>query len=250
MDLENRYGTLDLQRKLLELLKEFQQFCMNNGIDYSLDWGSLLGAIRHHGFIPWDDDLDIMVDRKNYEKIKRHIGGKLAYEHGTPEAIWVDRVRLEKDVQDTVKPTLDIFIIDNAPDGRFSRKLRILIIRFLQGMLKSELNLCKGNVLQKTATFVTYVIGRCFPRKTILAWYDGISQLSNMKQTEKKACYNDNFYDIAILYQKDILDGFITVPFEDTEVNITRGYHQALIDKFGANYMAVPPECDRKPKRV
>jgi lipopolysaccharide cholinephosphotransferase len=250
MDLDNKFGTLDLQKKLLELLKEFHVFCMTNNIDYSLDWGSLLGAIRHHGFIPWDDDLDIMVDRNNYEKIKSHIGGKLAYEHGTPDAIWVDRVRLENDVKDTVKPTLDIFIIDNAPNGRFSRKLRVLIIRFLQGMLKRELNLCKGNVLLKAATFVTYVLGRCFPRRTILTWYNSISQLSNKKQTKKKACYNDNFYDIAILYQKDVLDGFITVPFEDTEANITKGYHQALVDKFGPNYMTLPPEGDRKPKRV
>lgn len=250
MDSENRYGTLDMQKKLLELLKEFHSFCMNNDIEYSLDWGSLLGAIRHQGFIPWDDDLDVMVDRRNYEKIKSLIGGKLAYEHGTPEAIWVDRVRLEKDAKETIKPTLDIFIIDNAPNGRFSRKLRILMIRFLQGMLKSKLNLNKGNILLRMATLVTYVAGRCFSRKTILAWYNSISQLSNKKQTEQKACYNDNFYDIVILYQKDILDGFMTVPFEDIDAYITINYHQALVDKFGPNYMTPPPESDRKPKRV
>lgn len=72
-----------MQRKLLALLKEFHGFCINNGIKYSLDWGSLLGTIRHKGFIPWDDDLDIMVDRDNYEKIRSLIGGKLVYEYGT-----------------------------------------------------------------------------------------------------------------------------------------------------------------------
>ena len=105
MDLDNSYGTLDMQTSLLELLKEFHKFCMANNIKYSLDWGSLLGAIRHKGFIPWDDDLDIMVDRENYEKIKRQIGGKLCYEHGTPEALWIDRVRLVTDSQSSLLPT-------------------------------------------------------------------------------------------------------------------------------------------------
>ena len=55
---------------LLNLLKGFDKLCTDNGVEYTLFAGTLLGAIRHGGFIPWDDDLDVMMDYQNYEKLK------------------------------------------------------------------------------------------------------------------------------------------------------------------------------------
>ena len=143
MDFDNKYGTLKIQEKLLVLLKEFHKYCLENDIKYSLDWGSLLGAIRHKGFIPWDDDIDIMVDRRNYEKILKTAKSPINIDHDSSSALWVDRVRLDSDLISSLKPTMDIFIIDNAPDGQFLRKLRVLELRFVQGMLKSTPNLKK-----------------------------------------------------------------------------------------------------------
>ena len=53
----------------LELLRLFDLLCEKHGLTYWLDWGTMLGAVRHHGFIPWDDDLDVCMPREDYEKM-------------------------------------------------------------------------------------------------------------------------------------------------------------------------------------
>lgn len=58
-----------VQNALLELLKKFDDFCTANQIVYWLDFGTLIGAVRHHGFVPWDDDLDVCITRKNFYKL-------------------------------------------------------------------------------------------------------------------------------------------------------------------------------------
>lgn len=249
MDTENKYGTLEMQKRLLQLLKDFHAFCIENSICYSLDWGSLLGAVRHKGFIPWDDDLDIMVDRENYEKIRECIGGKLIYVHGSPDALWVDRIRLQTD-SDVHVPTIDVFIIDNAPDKAFSRKLRVVLIHALQGMLKSNPNYKKGNILYRLASFATFLAGHCFSRSTMMTWYNALSQLSNNKDTQMKASYNTDFGDVPKLYHNDVVKEYVIVPFENIKVYITKGYHQALIDKFGPDYMTPLPKNERIPKHL
>lgn len=61
----------DVQRRLLSLLQEIDDICQANGIEYYIDGGTALGAIRHRGFLPWDDDADIMLTRDNWEKFRR-----------------------------------------------------------------------------------------------------------------------------------------------------------------------------------
>ena len=57
--------------RLFDMLVKFDEFCNKYKLDYSLCGGTLLGAIRHKGFIPWDDDLDVVMPRPDYEKFKR-----------------------------------------------------------------------------------------------------------------------------------------------------------------------------------
>ncbi len=251
MDQNNQYGTLEVQKKLLLLLKEFHHFCVENNVQYSLDWGSLLGAIRHKGFIPWDDDLDIMVDRDNYEKIKRLIPTSSLMVDRDKTALWIDRVRFRSEQHASgYVPTMDIFLVDNAPDGKWSRKIRLVSLLFLQGMLKSNPNFKKGNIVYRIATLFTYVLGHAIPNSWKLNWYDKLMSRSNKKATSKKASYNTAFEDLPKLYDNDVVSHVMAVPFEDTEAFVTTTYHQCLIDKFGPDYMTPPSDNKRVPIHI
>lgn len=69
-----------LQTKLLEMLKWFDGFCRENGLTYYAIGGTLLGAVRHQGFIPWDDDIDVGMPRNDYEKLAKLMGNNI-FEH-------------------------------------------------------------------------------------------------------------------------------------------------------------------------
>lgn len=252
MDLSNKYGTLEVQRQLLLLLKQFHSFCVDNDIKYSLAWGSLLGAIRHKGFIPWDDDLDIMVDRRNCEKIRKAIRQSSLFSiEREKRALWIEKVRMLNSVNiGNYPPTLDIFIIDNAPDGKWARKFRWLFLLFFQGMMKKNPNFRRGNIIYRSASLITYLLGHFFSSNFKICIYEKMMQLSNKQQTKKKASYNTVFEDLHKLYENDVMDHIILAPFEDTEVYITAGYHQCLIDMFGNDYMTPPPLEKRIPIHV
>ena len=61
----------DIQMLSLDIMKDVHEFCVENDIKYTLQGGTLLGAIRHDGFIPWDDDIDVMMPRPDYDSLDR-----------------------------------------------------------------------------------------------------------------------------------------------------------------------------------
>lgn len=252
MDVENKYGCLSTQVKLLELMKEFHAFAKANDIKYSLSYGSLLGAIRHKGFIPWDDDLDIMVDRNNYNKIIDKIAQNenLLVERDSPQTIWVDRVRRIKDKEETESgfiPTLDILVWDNVPESSLARKIKIFRILALQGMMKKNLTLSKGSFVMKVCSFCTFWFGKLFPAKMKSKMYREVSQIGDEKKTSYMANYNGEYADLRRVYDSRIFDEIVDVPFEDTSFSVVSDYHTCLTIQFG-DYMTPPKMEDRNPR--
>ena len=80
-----------MQKALFEILIEFDDFCMKNGIKYSLAGGSALGLVRHGGFIPWDDDVDLIIPRADYEKFVRK------FKNGLADRYWLHAPKITKD---------------------------------------------------------------------------------------------------------------------------------------------------------
>ena len=240
MDIENKYGTLELQKKLMELLKIFHSFCIENDIKYSLDWGTLLGAIRHKGFIPWDDDLDIMVDRENYLKLQKMIENneELSFDNTSPNSFWIPRVRLARNDSDSIyPPTIDVLIMDNAPDGALARFWRVLVIKLLQGMLKIKPHFRHGNRIARIIARAIHWIGLLFGRERKRKWYSRISQKSNGKVTREITSYNEEYSCLGKYYPNDLMNEMILVPFEDMEAYVVKDYHRCLVTQFGDDYM-------------
>ena len=126
-----------LQRRLVEMLLQLREFTDEHGLTFFLVGGSALGAYRHGGFIPWDDDVDIAMMREDFEKLERLLEkrnnslGDLKYSpvehHLIPEApigYLYDKRFAKKGWQNTAK--IDIHPIDGVPDGWFLRKVQMV----------------------------------------------------------------------------------------------------------------------------
>ena len=160
MDDNNRYGTRERQKELLIMLKKVDSFCKKHSISYSLAGGSLLGAIRHNGFIPWDDDVDLMVDRENLDKFLKAF---YDFPDETPyflnRYLWVYRVQEVNDTSEgLLRPTIDIFVLDHCPDSGLKRKYKTFVIKMLQGMMKIEPDYKDKGVVMKVCVFVTHIL--------------------------------------------------------------------------------------------
>lgn len=252
MDTENKYGTLEMQRSLLVLLKYFHRFSEINSIKYSLAYGSLLGAVRHQGFIPWDDDLDIIVDRDNYTKIICAASSydPLEIERVTSETLWVDRVRMSGgEDKGSYLPTIDIFVLDNIPENRIVASFKFLCIYMMQGMMKSKLSLRKGSFIMKLFSLMTWLLGCLFPIKTKYRWYQSISQWGNNKRVTEIACFNACFKDVHCRFTHNIMEEINMVPFESLIIPIMKGYDNFLTSRYG-DYMTPPKEKDRIPQHI
>ena len=249
MDINNQYGSLEIQKKLLVLLKEFHSFCVANEIKYSLDWGSLLGAVRHKGFIPWDDDLDIMVDRQNYKKIIQKLkeDTSIVIDDGSPETLWIKRIRFRnEDDSEGYPPTIDMLVMDYAPENQLLRKLKVILALFMQGMLKVAPNYKRGNVVLRLCTVFTHFVGKLFSRELLLKWYDKLALCQ--KPTRELTCYFEEYSCMGKYYRSDLLENIILGEFEDTKACIVRDYHECLCVQFGPDYMTPPRVEERKPR--
>ena len=131
------------KRILVEILQEFHQFCHRENLRYSLYAGSLTGASRHQGFIPWDDDIDIMMPREDYEKLladwdQSAPKGYVLQNTRTDSEFTQNFTKIRKDhtafLQDEVERTkhyhkgifVDIFPGDRVPSGKIGRKIQYI----------------------------------------------------------------------------------------------------------------------------
>ena len=144
----------EIQLLELEILKQFKQFCEKNQITYYLLAGTLLGAVRHQGFIPWDDDIDIKMLRRDYDKFcnicKDELGKKYflqtyrtdkGYRWGYARILRKGTVFIRAGHQSLKSNTgifIDVFPCDNMPEGKAALFLCNVLSLVCRKMLYSE----------------------------------------------------------------------------------------------------------------
>lgn len=240
---------------LFEQLCDIDRVCRENDIDYSLIAGTLLGAVRYHDFIPWDDDADIVMTRENFCKFDSiyeiQKNNKFSYGY---DGQWLKRISHAKPVEykgiTLDRVCTDIFIFDNTPDNLFVLKFKILFLKVLQGMIKESPSYSSYGLLGKIASFVTNLIGKPFSAKSKLNLYEDISKIGNKEETKNIWLYNSGFPHLNYSVNKSIISSYTDIPLHGHSFMVFNGYKDFLKVLYGQDYLIPPPVAKRVPQHI
>ena len=250
MDIANEYGTLQIQQYLLPMLIDIDKFCRENNIKYSLSDGTLLGAVRHRGFIPWDDDIDLSLDRENFNKFITVAESRLPKQYEIVHDTWIRRVTRKDNPKKNAFPPegcIDLFIFDKVPHDKGKENRQVFLLKTLQGMLKTNVIYEGFSIQKKLMLFASHVLGKFFPRKLKQKWYDSVSQWGNSdQQADTIARFNGSYRGIDhVRYPLEIIQSYMDLDFERKKYMAISGWDKFLSTMFG-NYMKLPNTENRK----
>lgn len=266
-----------LQNIELQMLKDFDKVCRKYNLTYFALFGTAIGAIRHHGFIPWDDDIDVGMMREDYEKLrsipKEEWGDNeivfpeadIAY-HMLPitrlyrkntlfvreNALLYDKIRKGGSIMRPI--FFDIFEYSHIPDHntaiRYSKKmvnLQRLYWYSKTGMkvqsndsIQFKMRCLRNDLIHKFLNIVNRP-----ELKFCKMFYDIIKKEDNKGGNLVTTLASAEPFEIVnSCFEEEEMFPVLYVPFEDTEIPIQKNYHQMLTAIYG-DYMQLPPEDKR-----
>ena len=245
------------QGVLLELLTEFDRICRKHDLHYVLFAGSALGAVRHHGFIPWDDDLDVAMLREDYQRFlqvaPKELNTDVFYlqaEHSKGWPMFFSKLRkngtacmerfIPKDKGLHQGIYMDIFPVDNLADSKLVRKLQFAA---------SKIVIAKG--LARRGYLTDSWIKKVFMAACTLAPRSMMHAIACQKDKGHTAMVH-TFFGAASRYEKNVFPRYwfeqsVELPFEGLRVPVSAEYDAMLTAIYG-DYMTPPPEEEKRCK--
>lgn len=251
---EDSYGIKPLQDKILEMAVYIDEFCQKYNIDYCLMGGSALGAKRHEGFIPWDDDLDIFMTPDNYEKFrdcfnlygdkekfylqecgKRKNGMVTVPKIRMNGTMYIETLTKDWDIHQGI--FVDIFILHRCPNNKLLQLWQCFWAKcsVVKGLSMRNYDDKKG--------FMGFLVkfSKILPEWLMLDF--ALKQLYRFRNV--KSDYFCNFLGKAVfkkgIYKKKWFENTEYLPFETVKLKVPCGLHDFLSERFG-NYMIIPDQ--------
>ena len=259
-----------LHDELYRLMCSFKRVCEENNLTYYLYWGTLIGAVRHSGFIPWDDDVDIVMPREDYERFINLFQDKeyddwfldnyrcRSFESMSPLLrINSKRIGIRRDRgnrEEYISAFVGIFPLDGLPteERRRDRQIRKVMLRY--GILRASRSSLHGmgsiNDRTKFASFLgklsgTLQVGKIIPPRKAAALVDNCMKQYSLAGS--KYCHIIDYTGYKAFFETDTFLPSVRMKFYDEYFNVPENY-DALLREYYGNYMQLPPVEERVPK--
>lgn len=235
--------TRKIQEKIMELVKVFNEVCCENNIEYTLAAGSVLGAVRHNGFIPWDCDMDVLVPLEQFDLLRKKILEKITntnmklYMWDKEEKYYEVLDRLCFDGIPHEELHLDIFPLIGAPSGKIRRYVFTNTIYYTYRILRCKYcntDYSKPNHVKKIKFIRNFV--KIIPDKIIIKWYKFLERKYDLRKAEYSYMLGSG-YGYKEAMRKTVYLNTMKEKFEDMELNIPKDYKFYLIQLYGEDYM-------------
>lgn len=246
----------DLQLAETYILNELNNVCSKLGLKLYLLGGTLIGAVRHKGFIPWDDDIDVCMSRIDYERLLQCTKGKIgekcsiidpasdtSFKGYIPLCVFDDSKLASKQFRgnEELKLSVSIFIYDGAPESKFAQQ------RYYRKMyfLRAKHALCRAdfkNVNTKLARLFGPILQPFFSERKVYKYKEKILHMQKRYpfESSKLVCTNADNNSIKEIASKESFLKSVPVVFEGLNLLAFSHYKEHLTNYYG-DYMKLPP---------
>lgn len=251
-----------VQLAQLEILKKFKEICEKHDLKYILSSGTLLGAVRHKGFIPWDDDVDVDMTREEYEKFiaiaPEELGEEFSLQTWHNDGVYslpFAKIRMNGTVYregDILKNGMegifiDIFPYDVLPEGRLRRKrllFRLNRLRYFVNVKTGYSKMSRESFFRSAAKIAAKVLVSFVSKKRLVERYEKTCAQCNRGDGDTLFASGGSCKVGTWQVKKSYFERRIELPFEDGFFSCPENYDAYLRAVYG-EYMRLPPEEER-----